>query len=104
LWEAGQDFLDRFNSLEFEVKIKGYPTRGAFDGPPLLKALLFQEAARACVLFGPSWFFNYQHPSDTSDTISCVADIVARINRGEVKLLGEMPASPFAERVRKNGN
>jgi len=102
LWEHGQRFIDFFNDFPINVKIKGYPTRGVFEGDPLTKALLFQEACEAGILFGPSWFFNYAHPGDTDHVISVIGDIVHRINRSEISLRGDLPQSPFAERVRKN--
>lgn len=104
LWEDGQQFIDRFNECPFSVKIQGYPTRGVFTGEQMQKALFFQEAAKSGILFGPSWFFNFKHAPETDSTIGICSDIANRIARGEVKFEGEMPASPFAERVRKNVN
>ena len=103
LWEEGQRFIDRFNEFPIDVKIEGYPTRGIFTGDKVQKALLFQEACEAGILFGPSWFFNYAHPGESDHVLNALGDIAYRINRGEIPLRGSLPQSPFAERIRKNG-
>lgn len=101
LCEEGGRFKSRFNELSPLVQIEGYETRGSFVGEPETKALFFQEACRAGILFGPSWFWCAPHSEFTEITLSACKSILERITRGEVKLEGEMPASPFAERARK---
>jgi glutamate-1-semialdehyde aminotransferase len=101
LWESGQYFLERFNGLSDRIKIKGYPTRGVFQGESLDKALFFQEACRAGILFGPSFFYGFLHPQHDAFTLSICKDVLGRIEGGNVKLLGEMPVSPFSQKVRK---
>lgn len=101
LWERGQQFLDGFNALwPEEIKIDGYPSRGSFKGEALVRALFFQEACLAGLLFGPSWFYSFAHIDETHGVIDTCRDILGRIRRGEVRLKGEMPQSPFAEKVR----
>lgn len=101
LWAKGQKWLDEFNSIAPDVvKIEGYPTRGVFKGDPLAKALFFQEACLAGILFGPSWFFNFPLSEDAFDIMGSLKEILGKIRRGEVKLKGEPPRSPFAEKVR----
>ena len=101
LWANGQRFLDQFNGLHPEIKIKGYPTRGVFEAPLELKALFWQESCRAGILFGPSWFFNFEHILQADLVLNTASDIMTRIKTGAVKLQGELPTTPFAAQVRK---
>lgn len=103
MWEHGQSFVHRFNSINPNIiTIEGYPTRGILKSPQeLFKALFMQEACKAGILFGPSWFFNYQHPSCTDQVINISRDIINRILVGNIKLQGELPKSPFAQKVRQ---
>jgi len=101
LWKQGQAFIDDFNTVCPElVRIEGYPTRGVFVGDATSKALFMQEACLAGMLFGPSWFFNYGLADEASNALSAIKAILGRIKRGEVKLKGELPKSPFAQKVR----
>lgn len=102
LWLRGKDFIDQFNAIWPDgVKLEGYPTRGTFKGEPLTKALFFQESCRAGVLFGPSFFFNFPHVDEYKAVLSICRDVLVRIRAGGVELLGDMPKSPFADRVRQ---
>lgn len=102
LWEQGMKFLNRFNSLlPGQLAIQGYPSRGVFVGDTLTKALFWQEACRAGVLFGPSWFFNFKHIDCVDEVLSTCQDIAQRLKTGSVKLEGELPTSPFAAKVRQ---
>jgi len=101
LWEQGAAFLERFNRLWPDaVKIVGYPTRGAFQGDAGVKALLWQEACRAGILLGPSWFYCFPHIDEQEAVLGTLADIMKRIRAGQVELKGEPPRSPFAAQVR----
>ena len=101
LWSQGKRFLDEFNSIWPErLIIEGYPTRGVFKGDPQVKALFWQESVLAGILFGPSWFFNFPHIDVSDLVLSTSKDILTRIKTGSVKLLGKMPQSPFAQKVR----
>ena len=101
LWQKGEDWLAAFNSFWPEkIKIEGYPTRGRFEGDPEVKALFFQEACEAGILFGPSWFFNFPL-SERKEVLGTLKDILCKIKLGSVKLKGERPQSPFAEKMRK---
>lgn len=101
LWREGQNFLDKFNKLwPDKIWIQGYPTRGVFKGDAHTIALFWQEAAKAGMLFGPSWWYNFAHLDHTHTIESSVKDIVNRIKNGQVKLEGEMPITPFAQKVR----
>jgi glutamate-1-semialdehyde 2,1-aminomutase len=102
LWEKGSQFIMAFNSIAPEIAlIEGYPTRGVLKGEPLLKALFMQESCRAGLLFGPSWFFNFKHIDVMDSVLNTCADIMTRIKTGSVALQGELPASPFAQKMRE---
>lgn len=102
LWEQGGRFLKQFNSLwPKHLGIQGYPTRGIFIGDPLVKALFWQEACKAGILFGPSWFFNFKHIDEIDSVLSTCKDIVTRLKTNAIQLEGEMPQSPFAQRIRE---
>jgi glutamate-1-semialdehyde 2,1-aminomutase len=101
LWDQGERFLAQFNALAPElVRIDGYPTRGVFVGDMLNKALFWQEAVKAGILFGPSWFYNFEHHRVADTVLSTCRDILGRVKAGSVKLEGELPRSPFAARMR----
>jgi glutamate-1-semialdehyde aminotransferase len=101
LWIAGEQFQAKFNKLHPELKIEGYPTRGVFKGDTLVKALFWQEACKAGMLFGPSWFFNFHHIPLIDDVISASKDILTRIKTGAIELEGEMPKVPYAQKQRE---
>jgi glutamate-1-semialdehyde 2,1-aminomutase len=102
LWERGKLFIADFNRMmEGVVSIEGYPTRGVLKGGPLLKALFMQEACKAGLLFGPSFFFGFQHRELTQEVLGVIRDISLKIKLGGVELEGELPASPFAQQQRE---
>jgi glutamate-1-semialdehyde 2,1-aminomutase len=102
LWEKGAQFINRFNTLgSGMIAIEGYPSRGVFVGDPMIKALFWQEAVKAGILFGPSWFFNFKHIDLMDEVLSTCGDIILRIKVGSVQLEGELPKSPFAQRMRE---
>jgi glutamate-1-semialdehyde 2,1-aminomutase len=103
LWRLGDEWISDFNSHWPEkIRIEGYATRGRFEGDPLVRALFFQEAVGSGMLFGPSWFFNFPLAEKSKITLTGIKDIICRIKSGNVKLKGQMPKSPFAEKMRKN--
>lgn len=103
LWEYGQRFIDGFNSIAPGViKIDGYPTRGVFVADQKNKALFFQEACKAGMLFGPSFFYNFNHMPLNEIVLSSCTDIINRIKNNQVELEGEMPKAPFAQKVRES--
>lgn len=105
LWKRGGWFLERFNAdaarIGADVKIEGYNTRGSFAGND--RHLFFQEACKAGVLFGPSWFYNFPLMQYDDIVLNICASIFQRIKSGEAKFHGEKPVSPFATKVRENG-
>lgn len=101
LWQHGQDWLIRFNALSEHIKIEGYPTRGVFVGDPMFKALFWQEACIAGVLFGPSWWYTKALHKEADNVLNICQTIVSRINNGQVSLKGKLPVQPFAQKVRE---
>ena len=103
LWERGKLFIANFNRLmEGIVSIEGYPTRGVLKGEPERKAIFMQEACKAGLLFGPSFFFGFQHRELVDEVLGVLKDISLKIRLGGVSLEGALPASPFAQTVRGN--
>lgn len=104
LWEQGERFITRFNKMgQGRITIEGYATRGVFKGEALEKALFFQEACKAGFLFGPSFFYSFANKDFDFEFFTFFKDFIDRLSLGLLRLQGEMPQSPFAERVRKNG-
>ncbi len=103
LWEHGAKFISGFNSLWPEkITIQGYPARGVFVGDLTTKALLWQEACKAGILLGSSFFLSFAHIGELDGVLSSLKDIISRIQIGAVKLEGELPTTPFSQRVRGN--
>lgn len=100
LWASGDKFKASFNQLMPDLKLVGYPTRGVFEGMLNTKALFWQESYRAGVLFGPSFFLSYAHQPYLERILNILSDIANRIKTGSVQLQGELPVSPFAQRLR----
>lgn len=103
LFEQANLFQEKFNKIAPEiVRLEGYGTRGAFVGEPLNRALFCQEACRAGILFHPStFFFNFCHIDLVDHVLNSVTDILTRIKTGSVRLMGEVPKSPFAAKMRE---
>jgi len=102
LWEFGARFQQEFNAIAPEIiKIDGYPTRGVFVASQLNKGLFFQEACRAGMIFGPSFFYNFSHIKMNEIVLSSCTDIITRIKNKQVTLEGELPKAPFAQQVRE---
>lgn len=101
MWEEGSLFLEKFNKLSLLVSIIGYPTRGVFKcASDLTKALFFQEAIKSGILFGSSWFWNQNHQQVSDQVLSICKDILTRIENNQVRLEGDLPKLPFAQKVR----
>ncbi len=102
MWENGEKLQARFNALYPDlVTMTGYPTRGIFTArDEMTKALFFQEACKAGILFGASWFFNIHHIDHIDQVIAISNSILSKIKNFEVKLEGALPMSPFAQKVR----
>lgn len=102
LWLSGSDFQKAFNEIWLEkISIEGYPTRGIFKGDRDVIALFFQEACFSGFLFGPSFWYNFPLSKIGMDIIPTLKEILDKIRRGGVKLVGQPPRSPFAQKVRE---
>jgi glutamate-1-semialdehyde 2,1-aminomutase len=100
LWKLGQAWQDKFNANDAGLSIKGYPTRGVFEGDPKKIAMYFQEMGRANMLFCKSWFFNWALAEHTDNVMQISEEAMFRIAKGEVKLKYPMPKTPYAQSVR----
>jgi glutamate-1-semialdehyde aminotransferase len=103
LWVQGQEFLDKFNEIGSGagIQIKGYPTRGVFEGDPEKIAQYFQEMGKAHTLFCKSWFFNFCLPEHTDNVLQITKEIMFNIQEGKVRLQYPMPVAPYAAKVRQ---
>lgn len=104
LFDEGAKFLQAFNELDSNLKIVGYPSRGAFQGDEMTKALFWQECVKAGVLFGPSWFFSIPLSEFTEQLMPMFRDILGKIRTGQVRLEGKLPRKPYAQAVREREN
>lgn len=105
LWSQGEAFINSFNEIEPDiVKINGYSTRGAFVGSDMNKAVFFQEACKAGILFGSSFWFNFTHQKVSEIVLNSCRDILSRIKNKQAHLEGTLPSTPFAQKVREQKN
>jgi glutamate-1-semialdehyde 2,1-aminomutase len=101
-WEAGQKFQDKFNDIMPSIiQIKGYPTRGVFTGTDENMALFFQEACKAGILFGRSFFYTAMHDQYDDIVLNTCKTILTKIIHKEVEMTGNMPMKPFALKQRE---
>lgn len=102
IWDKAKNFQSEFNKLLPQLlSLKGYGTRCVLDGDPEAKALLMQEACRAGILIGPSWFVSHANVNYLDQVLDCFFDITTRIKNGSVKLMGDLPKSPFSSTFRR---
>lgn len=101
LWEMGRSFLERFNKNNAGVSIKGYATRGVFQGEPAKIAMFFQEMGRANTLFCKSWFYNWALAEHNDSILDIAQEALFRISKGQVALEYPLPRAPYAEQVRR---
>ena len=97
LWKCGEYFLSKFNSFSKDVQLIGYPTRCAWSGDRLKRALLWQEALKAGILFGRAFFYNWELIPHADYTLSICSEILSRIESGRVKLEGRLPKEGFKQ-------
>ncbi len=101
LWANGQKFLDEFNSYSDKLKLVGQPTHAEFVGDSMTKALFWQEACKAGMLFGQQWYYSFPAIEEARNAMGSIKTILQRVDRGDVKLEGDMPCSEFANKVRE---
>lgn len=103
LWAKGEQFQKEFNALHPGIKLVGYPTRAVFRcESDELKALFWQEAVRAGLLFGSSFFFSFPHVEHTEMALNICSDVVTKLKTKKVTLEGELPQTPFAAKARQS--
>lgn len=97
----GKWFAASLNALsEPMFRLVGYGSRGAFQGDQEQIALFWQEMAKAGVLFGPSFFLNWDLIPHLKEVLYIAERIINKIKNGEVVLQGNMPTSPFSQKAR----
>lgn len=105
LWDFGLNFWEQFNMIfDGIVKFEGYPTRGILKGEEVPKALFMQEACKAGLLFGASPFLMFPHIELKEQILSVLKDVAMKLRTQNVKLEGELPKKPFAQKVREDNN
>lgn len=102
-WHDARMFQDKMNEIlvKIGVSLEGYGTRCSLRSiDPLNRALFMQETCMSGILFGPSVFWNRHHTTEMENLLGVCAAIVRMIQEGKCKLRGQLPFSPFSERVR----
>ena len=80
LWVEGQRFIDKFNVIaNGVVKIVGYPTCGLIEGEFPMREQFLIECAKAGILFGNRWYFNFPLIKETEKTLGIVLDVCVKI-------------------------
>jgi len=101
LMKEGLHFQEEFNRIcDGIICLKGYGTRGAFMGEPINKALFMQEMCKSGILFGPSFFLNWDLVPHLKEVLYITERIIDKIKNGDVVLEGKLPSSPFPQKVR----
>jgi glutamate-1-semialdehyde aminotransferase len=101
LWENGQMFLDKFNSIWPEkIYLAGYPTRAVFKGDDHIKAVFWQQAVLMGVFFGPSWFYMFPHIEHQYRVLENITDLLNMMKMNLPVLRGAPPTSPFSTKQR----
>lgn len=103
LWTQAAIFVAQFNQVfEKDVWIEGYPLRGVIKAKDdKTFAIFLQETVKAGLLFGPSFFWCAGHENETYNTIKLLSAIHEKMIHSDVRLEGEMPQKPFAQKVRE---
>lgn len=91
----GERMREKLNALHPQIKFEGYGTRAQLNTDCMITQLFMQEMCKAGILLGRAWFYTFAHmEADIEDYLLNVAhDIIARINRHEVKLEGDPPVT-----------
>lgn len=102
MWVVAGRFQEQFNeAMTAVVAIKGYPTRGVLEGDELMVALFMQEACKAGLLFGASFFWCEPHAAEMHRVLETCRIVATKIKSGSAKLEGAMPRKAFAQIVRE---
>lgn len=98
LFFYGEKLLKSLNSMDPDIQWTGYGTRSQLNLFESRKAATFvQQAAKAGILFGRAWFYNFSHLEENVHdyVMNVCGDIVRKIQRKEVDLEGPMPGGSF---------
>jgi glutamate-1-semialdehyde 2,1-aminomutase len=102
LWRYGEDFYIEFNSMAPDkICLSGYPTRGRFEGDKQFIWVFWQEAVKAGMLFGPSFFINFSHREIMYKSLQHIKDIFNKMAMKMPRLEGEEPCPPFSSKSRQ---
>lgn len=103
LWNHAQNFVDEFNAIcPDKISIVGYGTRGSFfSTDENFKWVFWQECAKAGILFGPSFFFNFAHIEIEKKVMADIKDILFKMKIKLPKLEGEKPCQPISSMSRR---
>ncbi len=104
LWDVGMQFIERMNEeLNPYITVKGYPSRGTFEGDNMFRSLFIQEMKKTGFLFHPStWFYNIHLHKHLDDVVDCAGIIIRKILNGSVALEGAPFQSPFTKQGHKS--
>lgn len=101
LWVSLLEFKEEVNKIDPSlIRMKGYATRGVWEGEGESLPLFMQECVKSGILIGPSWVLTYDHLPFKKLLLSGFRDIIKRIKNNQVKLEGAKPTSAFAARSR----
>jgi len=101
LWEEGQTFIDKFNSIWPEkLYLDGYSVRAVFRGDEQVKAVFWQQCSLIGILFGPSWFYMFPHVEHQFRILENITDLLTVMKSKMPRLRGELPTSPFSAKAR----
>jgi len=102
LCNEGKWFADELNKCsEPMFRLCGYGSRAAFQGNQEQIALFWQEMAKAGILFGPSFFLNWDLIPHLNEVLYIADRVISKIKNGDIVLEGNMPTSPFSQKARK---
>lgn len=93
----GSRLVDRLNGLHDDVRFQGYGSRAMMHLDNENAAIFAQEAAKAGILFGKAFFFNFSHIEENVEEVvlnRCL-DIITKMKTGRCKLEGPMPEESF---------
>jgi hypothetical protein len=65
------------------------------------KAIFMQEACRAGLLFGSSWFWAFPHIDLSDQIFNILKDVFLKIEIQKPQLAGDMPKRPIAQQIRE---
>ena len=101
LYVQANNFCTSFNQLHPDlITIEGYGTRGVFKGNEEILALFFQEACKAGLLFGRSFFLNFSHLQYLDEILNICNAVLKVIKLGACKLEGRLPELPISAKAR----